>query len=57
MVAAIGEELAHTQPGGFAAGMDMILADYVPGKHIYTCGAPCVMDGVFAAVAAFDGFP
>lgn len=46
----------HFKDEGQRAQLMQLLPDFVPGGHVYTCGAPRFMDGVFEAAAA-RGWP
>jgi ferredoxin-NADP reductase len=46
----------HFKDEGQRADLMQLLPDFVPGQHVYTCGAPRFMDGVFEAAAA-HGWP
>jgi reductive dehalogenase len=46
----------HVKDEGGRADLPSLLPPYAPGRHVYTCGAPRFMDGVFDAATA-QGWP
>jgi ferredoxin len=46
----------HFKDEGSRADLPALTPSYAPGMHVYTCGAPRYMDGVFEAAAA-KGWP
>ena len=46
----------HFKDEGARADLPALIPTYEPGKHVYTCGAPRFMDGVFEAAVA-KGWP
>ncbi len=51
-----GQVSLHLKDEGRRADLAALIPDYAPGGHLYTCGAPRYMDGVFAAAHA-KGWP
>lgn len=46
----------HVKDEGGRADLAALVPPFTPGQHLYTCGSPRYMDGVFAAAAA-AGWP
>jgi ferredoxin len=46
----------HFKDEGQRADLVQLVPDFAPGQHVYTCGAPRFMDGVFEAASA-HGWP
>ena len=46
----------HFRDEGRRAVLEQLVPEWEPGMHLYTCGSPRYMDGVFAAAAA-HGWP
>jgi reductive dehalogenase len=51
-----GKVFYHFKDEGQRADLPALLPDYPGGAHVYTCGAPRYMDGVFEAAGA-KGWP